>query len=72
MIDYSQFLKEFDSKLAKYFKQHQEFINCKIGCSQCCEKGDYPISELELNYIMQGYITLNNKTKKGFKKISKT
>lgn len=64
MIDYTQFLKEFDSRLKKYFDQHKDYINCKVGCSDCCEKGDYPISELELNYIMQGYIALNNETKR--------
>lgn len=63
MIKYIQFLKDFDSKLKKYFNQHQEFIHCKLYCSECCEKGDYPISELELNYMMQGYIELDNETK---------
>lgn len=75
MIKYIQFLKNFDSKLKKYFNQHQEFINCKLGCSECCKKGDYPLSELELNYIMQGYIKLDNETKmiiqENIKKIKK-
>ena len=35
-----------------------------MGCSLCCEKGDYPISQIELEYLMQGYISLNSDLKK--------
>ena len=60
---YIKFLKELDSRLDKYFKDQAEFLCCKKGCSSCCEKGDYPISELELKYLMQGYTKLDNLTK---------
>lgn len=60
---YEEFLKEFDKKLEIYFKSHQDFLCCKKGCSACCEKGDYPISELELKYLMQGFIGLENELK---------
>lgn len=64
MISYKKFLCDFDSKLEKYFKEHQNFIQCKAGCSNCCKKGDYPVSQLELEYLMQGFIALDNETKK--------
>ena len=60
---YKDFLKELDSKLLNYFNQHKSHIHCKIGCSSCCETGDYPLSQLELEYLMQGYINLENKVK---------
>ena len=62
-VNYISFLKDLDARLDKYFKQHSKFIYCKKGCSHCCEKGDYPISEIELEYLMQGYLKLNNETK---------
>lgn len=75
MTDYITFLKDLDTRLDAYFKEQGEFICCKKGCSACCEKGDYPISELELRYLMQGYVNLNNDIKKhiqdNFKKIIK-
>jgi Fe-S-cluster containining protein len=52
---YEKFLKEFDKKIAKYFKQQSEYICCKEGCSGCCEVGDYPFTQLEMMYLMEGY-----------------
>lgn len=54
---------QIDDKLTKYFEMHKEFICCEAGCSSCCEKGDYPLSELELRYVMQGYAELENSVK---------
>ena len=52
-----------DKKLSVYFEQYKNFICCKEGCSLCCEKGDYPVSDLELKYIMEGYSKLENTRK---------
>lgn len=62
-MNYEQFIKELDVKLANYFELHKEYIHCKAGCSACCEKGDYPLTSIELEYLMQGYIALDNITK---------
>lgn len=63
MSNYVAFLKELDARLDAYFEEQAEHICCKKGCSACCEKGDYPISELELQYLMQGYMGLDNELK---------
>lgn len=63
MNKYESFLIDFDRKLEGYFKRDAGFVHCKSGCSACCERGDYPISQLELEYIMQGFIALNNELK---------
>ena len=55
---YEKFLKEFDKKLTKYFNQHSEYICCKEGCSGCCEIGDYPFTQLEMMYLMEGFKNL--------------
>lgn len=57
-IDYVGFLKEFDQRLKGYFESFGENICCKKGCSECCEKGDYPLTDIELEYLMQGYMKL--------------
>lgn len=51
------------SKIEDYFEAHKEFICCKAGCSSCCEKGDYPVTEEELKQIMLGYSALDNESK---------
>lgn len=75
MKKYEDFLKELDARLGAYFKAHSEHLFCKKGCSACCANGDYPLSELELKYLMQGFLLLENEMKilvqKNFNKIQK-
>lgn len=56
---YEKFLKEFDKKLERYFLEQSEHICCKIGCSDCCEIGDYPFTELEMLYLFKGFKSLD-------------
>ena len=63
MHHYKKFLENFDKKLEHYFNQQKKYIFCRESCSHCCEKGDYPLSEIELKYVMQGFISLENNIK---------
>ena len=60
---YERFLKDFDKKLKKYFSQQSEHICCKEGCSGCCEIGDYPFTQLEMMYLMEGFKNLPTEIK---------
>ncbi len=62
-MNYAEFINNLDEKLKKYFELHKEHIYCKPGCSLCCENGDYPISALELEYLMIGFSKLSNEEK---------
>ena len=62
-MNYEEFIADLDKRLEGYFVAHKEFIHCKLGCSMCCEKGDYPLSKIELEYLMQGFINLDNEIK---------
>lgn len=66
-MNYKTFLSELDKKLELYFNEYKDFILCREGCSHCCEKGDYPISQLELEYLMQGFIELDDNIKQAIK-----
>lgn len=72
MIKYEKFLESFDKKLEEYFGRESAFICCKSGCSACCETGDYPLSQLELEYVMKGFAALNNTEKREVQKNIKT
>ena len=63
-INYEDFLKKLDAKLQKYALAHRENICCTKGCSDCCEQGDYPLSEIELKYLIKGFLLLTNNTVK--------
>ena len=61
---YEIFLYTLNKELQKMFDNQAEFIKCKEGCSYCCEKGEYPFSELEFNYLIEDYKQLDSNTKK--------
>ncbi len=55
---YSDFLKELDRRLAAFFDSQKTHIRCKPGCSGCCESGDYPMSRLDMEHIMNAFVRL--------------
>ena len=46
----------------KHFEAQKEYIHCKEGCAECCTKGEYPVSELEMAYLMAGFHALDKET----------
>ncbi len=66
--NYEKFLESINEDLRKIFEYQKEYIYCKKGCSYCCERGDYPISELEFKYLMLGYEKLEPDIKEEIKK----
>ena len=62
-MTYKDFLDDLDKRLENYFKLHKEHIKCCAGCSSCCETGDYPLSQIELEYLMQGFLKLSEENK---------
>ena len=44
--------------LKKFFDIQKPYIHCKEGCAGCCQVGEYPVSELELMYMIAGFKTL--------------
>ena len=63
-MDYPKFLEDLDKKLENYFNSQASYIFCQKGCADCCKKGDYPMTDLEIKYLMIGYekLDLNIKT----------
>ena len=60
---YKKFLTRFDKIIEFLFSKQSKYIKCKIGCSGCCRKGEYPFSQLEFSYMTEGFINLPEKTK---------
>lgn len=60
---YEKFLDSVSGDIDKIFEYQKEYLCCKKGCSYCCKRGDYPISEIEFNYIMIGFDKLDDLTK---------
>lgn len=66
--NYEKFLESIDCDLEKIFEYQSEYLCCKRGCSLCCERGDYPLSRLEFEYLKSGFnksdIDIKNEVKK--------
>lgn len=60
---YEYYLKVISEELQRIFEYQREYICCQNGCSGCCEKGMYPYSELEAEYIKIGYSRLPDEIK---------
>lgn len=60
---YKKYINSIQALLDKYFESQAEYICCKKGCSYCCEKGVYPYSELEFQYLTLGVLNLPNNEK---------
>lgn len=59
-VEYLNFIQE---KIDKFFIEQSPYICCKEGCSKCCESGEYPTSELEMHYLMRGFLQLPEDTR---------
>ena len=75
-IDYPLFLQKLDNKIESYYASQSDYVCCQKGCSSCCEKGDYPLSDIELEYEFMGAegdkydITLDNQIQKALEVLS--
>lgn len=58
---YKKYLNTIQSFLDKYFEDQKEYICCKKGCAHCCEKGAYPYSQLEFDYLILGFFKMDLK-----------
>lgn len=58
---YKQYLNTLTKALDKCFEDQKEYLCCKKGCSYCCERGDYPYSQLEFNYLLLGFFKVEPK-----------
>lgn len=56
---YRVYLQYLEKKLGEIFEEQSPYIYCKEGCSSCCEKGEYPFTEIEFAYLMMGVQTLS-------------
>lgn len=65
--DYYAYLKQLTTKVDTFFEQQRPYVCCKEGCSYCCEKGQYPCSELEFSFLELGYLNLDEEIKSKIK-----
>jgi hypothetical protein len=62
---FKRYIKTIQYYLDQYFEDQKEYICCHRGCSHCCEKGSYPYSKMEFEYLLIGFFKLDLKEQQG-------
>lgn len=58
MDNFIKYLNFLQNNLDKFFEQQTPYIACKKGCGLCCKNAQFPFSEMEFNYLIQGSLIL--------------
>ena len=59
--NYTLFLAVIQSKLDKFFEDQKEYIKCHEGCSLCCRHAEFPFTEVEFDFVLEGFFKLDKK-----------
>ena len=60
--NYLTYLIFLNNKLSKFFNSQKQFIFCQKGCARCCKNAEFPYSEIELKYLLYGFMRLPKET----------
>ena len=61
--NYELYLSQINSKLEDFFERQKPYIHCKKGCAKCCKNSEFPYTRLEITYLLNGFLTLDDETK---------
>ena len=61
--NYLTYLVFLNTKLTKFFASQKQFIFCQKGCARCCKNAEFPYSQIELKYLLYGYLKLDKETR---------
>lgn len=57
--NYAIYLKFVQNELDKLFEKQKEYLCCDKGCGKCCKGGQFHYSEIEMMYLLTGYMKLD-------------
>ncbi len=63
LTKYVEYLYTIQKKIDGFFENQKPYIFCKEGCSACCKTGEYPFTQVEMQYLMLGFHQLPTETK---------
>lgn len=58
MKNYELYLEVLNKKLEGFFENQKPYIFCQKGCAKCCQNAEFPFSELEVKYLLEGFLSL--------------
>ncbi len=61
--NYKKYLNMVTEKINGFFEKQKPYIFCHKGCAKCCKNAQFPFTEIEFRYLMNGYNKLSQETK---------
>lgn len=61
--NYENFLDFIMPVINRKFEHQKEYLSCSKGCALCCKNVNMPFSQLEFEYLMEGFNNLDNNQK---------
>jgi len=58
--NYAIYLKFVQNELDKLFEKQKEYLCCDKGCGKCCKSGQFHYSEIEMMYLLTGFMKLDS------------
>ncbi|MBE7713056.1 MAG: YkgJ family cysteine cluster protein [Cyanobacteria bacterium SIG26] len=52
--NYKKYLNMLNEKLTRFFEKQKPYIFCKKGCAKCCQNAQFPFTEIEFKYLIEG------------------
>lgn len=59
LANYLLYLQVLTNKLNGFFENQKEYIACTRGCGKCCKKAQFPFTEIEFLFLLQGFFRLD-------------
>jgi len=59
--NYSLFIQVLQKKIDGFFENQKEYMECHEGCGLCCKNAEFPFTEVEFQYLLNGFFKLNKK-----------
>ena len=57
--NYILYLDIIQKKIDKFFEDQKEYIFCHAGCAKCCKHAQFPFSEIEFRFLLEGMFSLD-------------
>lgn len=61
--NYEMFLEIIMPSIDRKFENQKEYLSCSKGCALCCKNVSMPFSEIEFNYLIEGFNALDKTVK---------
>ena len=61
--NYVLYLQVITNKINSFFEEQKDYIMCHQGCAKCCKGAQFPFTEIEFRFLLEGFVQLDEELK---------